>query len=157
MESLHLIKLTTPHKSRVAHVIQIENVCLYLLVHPSDELLLCSNDAGHFPASRWDAACIHYIKTENAYFMCKYRASEPKFRINSNDEVVCRSVAEACGIPFHGKDDVSIFNAVNSETARGFLRWSMKHKRLALPFKLMLDSIVAAGIEPLNETEYTGR
>jgi cysteine sulfinate desulfinase/cysteine desulfurase-like protein len=88
--------------------------------------------------------------------MCKYRASEPKFKINSNDEDVCRSVAEACGIPFHGKKALLMFSGINSETAKGFLRWSMKHKRLALPFTSILDSIVAAGIEPLNETEYTG-
>lgn len=150
------LKLESSFKSRVAHIFQYENFCLYLLVHPCGELLICIDTPAYASGSRWDAACIHYIDTENAYYMCKYGSKERKFILPGANENLCQLIAESCGIAVYGEQGMNSFPWETSTMAKGFLTWSAKHPRMASQFTSILQTIQNSGLTAFSDSEYSG-
>lgn len=151
-------KLQTPWKSRVAYVHYVGDDAIYLLVHPSGELLIISNR--NRGAARWDRACILWIDERNEYWMCKYGEHDKKFSLNGLTEEQLTSLAINFGIEFRPKGGRRMAPAIlDSLAARSLLNWTNKHPRMTkenstiLSYLDVLEDIDAL---PLPDADYTG-
>lgn len=154
------VKLRTPWKTRVVLAHEVGDKLIFLLVHPSGELLLVSN-TDNCGAARWDRACILWIAECEEYWMCKYGAHDKKFSLAGLDEKQLSNLSEYFGIEFrpNGKRSTGSSQILDSVAARSLLNWIKKHPRMARenPTVAMYNDILLEnGTLPLPPNEYTG-
>ncbi|MEH6454793.1 MAG: hypothetical protein V7749_00595 [Cocleimonas sp.] len=158
------IKLKTPWKNRVAFVLEVGADVIFLLVHPSGELLLiCQSDRyGCGGAARWDKACILWIEEREGYWMCKYGIHDKKYSLSGLDEDQLTTLAVSLGIEFIpklGKKRVESPMMLDSLMARNLLNWANKHPKMAKENVTVIsyrDEMTERGILPLPNADYTG-
>lgn len=148
-------------KSRVACVHEVAGEVIFLLVHPSGELLLCSNSDRFGRAARWDRACILWVEDDQEYWMCKYGVYDKKFPIHGLDEAELTTLAIAFGIEFRPKGRLQIEAPMllDSFAARSLLTWTKKHPKFAKEHPTVLSYLrimYEVGVSPLPDDEYTG-
>lgn len=153
------LKLNTPWKTRVAFIHQDDSVAIFLLVHPSGELLLISNSERG--AARWDRATIRWLDDRQSYWMCKYSAHEPKFSLSALDEAQLLTLATNTGISFISRTNKRFHTPVmlDSLMARSLLNWSIKHPKMAKDNPTVMtyqNMMMDANVAPLYDEDYTG-
>lgn len=153
-------KLKTPWKNRVAFVLEIGTKVIFLLVHPSGELLLDQSDRGG-GAARWDRACIRWDEKRQEYWMCKYGVYDKKFPLTGLDEVQLTTLAVNLGIEFRTKENKRVESPrmLDSLMARSLLNWINKHPRMAKENVTIMsyrDNMTERGVLPLSDSDYTG-
>lgn len=124
-------KIKTPWKKRVAYVWERSNKVIYLLVHPSGELLLIDNEQRG--AARWDRAVIMWVEARQAYYMCKYGLHDMKFELSGMSPDELKQLAMDLGIEYRSREKGDSIHRryLDSPLGRNLLTWAELHPRMA--------------------------
>ena len=152
-------KLKTSWKTRVAYVWEKSHTIIFLIVHPSGELLLINNDEPG--AARWDRAIIMWDEDRQTYCMCKYNLNGKKFELPGMRANEAKELAVDLGIEYQSRErgDSITRRYLDNPLGRNLLRWAELHPRMAKdnPTVEHYKSVMLEdGTLPIEQALYSG-